>query len=46
MKIFIVIPVYNDWQSLIKLLEEINVLIETKKYSFSVRIINDSSKEK
>ena len=46
MKIFIVIPVYNDWQSLIKLLEEINVLIETKKYSFSVIIINDASKEK
>ena len=46
MKIFIVIPVYNDWQSLIKLLEEINVFIETKKYSFSVIIINDASKEK
>ncbi len=46
MKIFIVIPVYNDWQSLIKLLEEINTFIKAKKYLFSVIIINDASKEK
>ena len=37
-------PVYNDWESLLKLLKEINLVIqEIKNYSFSGIIINDFS---
>ena len=43
-KIVILMPVYNDWESLIKLLKEINLVIqEIKNYSFSGIIINDFS---
>tara|TARA_B100001741_G_scaffold296030_1_gene279579 strand:+ start:371 stop:592 length:222 start_codon:yes stop_codon:yes gene_type:complete len=46
MKIIILIPIYNDWRSLEKLLENINYTISNLKAEFSVIIINDASSEK
>ena len=43
MKIKIIIPVYNDWQSVFKLLDEINNLPLGQEFEISVYIINDSS---
>ena len=45
MKIKILIPVYNDWQSVFKLLENINSEISNLSHDFSVIIINDASSE-
>ena len=43
-KIIILLPVYNDWESLIKVLEEINSVIkDIQKYKFECIIVNDSS---
>ena len=43
-KIIILIPIYNDWESLIKLLDEINKTVENKKdYEFKCIVVNDSS---
>ncbi len=43
-KIIILIPVFNDWESLIKLLNEINQNIkDIKNCNFNCIIINDSS---
>ena len=43
-KIIILLPVYNDWESLIKVLEEINSVIkDIQKYEFECIIVNDSS---
>ena len=44
-KIKILIPVYNDWQSVFKLLENINTEILTLDCEFSVIIVNDASTE-
>ena len=44
-KIKILIPVYNDWQSVFKLLEIINSQVSTLNDEFSVLIINDGSTE-
>jgi polyisoprenyl-phosphate glycosyltransferase len=44
-KINILIPVYNDWQSAMKLLENINLEISTLEGDFSVTIVNDASTE-
>ncbi|MDC1139832.1 glycosyltransferase [Candidatus Pelagibacter sp.] len=44
-KINILIPVYNDWQSVMKLLENINSEISTIEGDFSVTIVNDASTE-
>ena len=44
-KIKILIPVYNDWQSLFKLLENIDSEISKLEDEFSVLIINDASNE-
>ena len=46
MKIIVLIPVYNDWKSASKLLEEINSNISGLKYLFSVIFVNDASTEK
>ena len=46
MKIKILIPLYNDWQSLIKLLEKIDQQIREIDNNFSVIIVNDGSEEK
>ncbi len=45
MKIKILIPVYNDWQSVLKLLENINSEILNLEHEFSVIIVNDASSE-
>jgi hypothetical protein len=44
-KIKILIPVYNDWQSVFKLIENINSQVSTLNDEFSVIIINDASTE-
>jgi hypothetical protein len=44
-KIKILIPVYNDWQSVFKLLENINSQISKLNDEFSVIIVNDASTE-
>jgi len=45
-KIKILIPNYNDWQSVIKLLENIDLAVAELKEEVSVLIINDASTEK
>ena len=45
MKIKILIPVYNDWQSVFKLLENINSEVSNLDREFSVIIVNDASTE-
>ena len=44
-KIKILIPVYNDWQSVFKLLENINSEVSVLDGEFSVIIVNDASTE-
>ena len=44
-KIKILIPVYNDWHSVFKLLENINSEVSALDDEFSVIIINDTSSE-
>ena len=44
-KIKILIPVYNDWQSVFKLLEDINTQASLLNDEFSVIIVNDASTE-
>ena len=43
MKIKILIPVYNDWQSVFKLVYEIDNLSIDPKFEISVIIVNDAS---
>ena len=43
MKIKILIPVFNDWQSVSKLLDEINLLFVNSKFQISIIIVNDAS---
>ena len=45
MKIKILIPVYNDWQSVFKLLENINLEVSSLEHEFSIIIVNDASTE-
>ena len=43
-KIVLLLPVYNDWESLIKLIDEIGIVIkDINNYEFSCVIVNDSS---
>ena len=43
-KIILLLPVYNDWESLIKVLSEIDTVIQNiKNYEFSCVIVNDCS---
>ena len=44
-KITILIPVYNDWQSVSKLIKDINSQVSTLSDQFSIIIINDASTE-
>ena len=44
-KITILIPIFNDWQSVFKLLKDINFQVSTLSDEFSVIIINDASIE-
>ena len=43
MKIKILIPVYNDWQSVSKLLDKINLNLSELNHHISVIIVNDAS---
>ena len=43
MKFKILIPVYNDWQSVSKLLDDINFNLSNLDHEISVIIINDAS---
>ena len=45
MKIIILVPIYNDWKSASRLLEEINSKIVGLDCEFSIIIINDASSE-
>ena len=43
-KIIILLPVYNDWESLLKVLDETNSVIkDIQRYEFECIIVNDSS---
>jgi polyisoprenyl-phosphate glycosyltransferase len=43
-KIIILIPVYNDWESLVRLLDEINMTIQDiNNFEFNCVVVNDSS---
>ena len=44
-KIFILVPIFNDWQSTSKLLEEINLNVKDLNQEFSLIIVNDASTE-
>ena len=46
MKIKILIPLYNDWQSLLKLLENINYHVSDLDHIVSIVVVNDGSTEK
>ena len=46
MKIKILIPVYNDFESASKLIEEINSKITNLIYEFSIILVNDASTDK
>ena len=45
-KFQILIPVYNDWPSVLKLLDNIDSEIEKLDGEFSILIVNDGSTEK
>ncbi len=45
MKIKILIPIYNDWQSADKLINKIDNLVKEINHEFSVVIVNDGSSE-
>ena len=45
-KIKIIIPIYNDWKSVFKLLENIDIQINGLEFEISALIINDASTEK
>ena len=45
MKIIILIPIYNDWQSATKLLENINNEVSGIDHTFSITLVNDASTE-
>ena len=42
----ILIPLYNDWQSLLKLLENVDNQINNTDHIFSIVVVNDGSSEK
>ena len=43
MKIKILIPIFNDWQSVLRLLDEINSLSLDSEFQLSIIILNDAS---
>ena len=45
MKIIILVPIYNDWQSASKLIEEINSIVSRLDIQLSIIIVNDASTE-
>ena len=46
-KIIILTPVYKDWESLLKLLDKINIIFKTDiRSKFDLVIVDDNSNEK
>jgi nitrate reductase NapAB chaperone NapD len=45
MKIILLIPIYNDRESLTKLIENINIEIESANSEISIVVINDASSQ-
>ena len=45
MKIILLIPIYNDRESLTKLIENINIEIESANFEISIVVINDASSQ-
>ena len=43
MHITLILPIYNDWQSLKVLLKQIEIVVKETQYKFSVLLINDNS---
>ena len=43
MKIKVLIPVYNDWQSVLQLINEIDNLSINANFQISIIIVNDAS---
>ena len=43
MKVNILVPIYNDWQSVFKLIDEIDNLLLDKSFEISILIVNDAS---
>ena len=43
LKIKILVPIYNDWQSASKLIDEINDLSIEPEFEVSIIIVNDGS---
>ena len=43
MKIKMLIPIFNDWESILKLLENINIEISKLNHEFTVIIVDDAS---
>ena len=43
MKVKILVPVYNDWQSVFKLIDKINNLSLDKNFEISILVVNDAS---
>ena len=43
MKIKILIPVYNDWQSVSELLDNIDLSLANVRHEISVLVMNDAS---
>ena len=42
-KIYILIPIFNDWESVSKLIKEINFCTKDLEVEFSIIVINDAS---
>ena len=45
-KYIILIPMYNDWKSVSKLLDQIDLQVNSWRVDISVIIVNDASTEK
>ena len=43
MKVKILVPIYNDWQSVLKLIDKIDNLPLNKNFEISILIVNDAS---
>ena len=46
MKVKILIPIYNDWNSVKRLVDNIDKVINDIDYKFSIIIVNDASTQK
>ena len=46
MKIKILIPIYNDWESVSELIKKIDLEVKSLNHEVSIIIINDASSKK